>query len=95
MIIFLKFFFSSFFLYSFTYLHITFCAIDQETTSGWKLDIFSEYEYENYDLENLNELDLSSDILTQCNDSNSVEEVYECEDGKTFNLTETVHEPTL
>ena len=74
---------------------VTFCALDQEATSGWKFDNISDYEEYDSDLENINELDLGTEILTQCNDSNSVEEVYECEDGKTFNLTETVHEPTL
>ena len=72
---------------------VTFCALDQETTSGWKFDNMSDYEEDYSDPENLNELDLRTDILTQCNDSNSVKEVYECVDGKTFNLTETVPYP--
>ena len=69
---------------------VTFCALDKETTSGWKFDNFSDYEEYDVELENVDDLDLSSDILTQCNDSNSVKEVYECVDDKTFNLTETV-----
>ena len=71
-------------------LAVTFCVLDQETTIGWKFDNFSGNAEDDSDLETPSELDLSSIIATQCNASYSVEEVYECVDGKTFNLSEPV-----